>query len=363
MAGKIPAELPRPFGGGRRQEPPASGGGSPPELVHRSSERLTGPEGHEGFTRRGRGGRAGAPGAIGRLWPVGGTDTSAATLAAEVEGLEWYHTLELAPDVITPGWLDTRKIAHQVPLPASLSGKRCLDVATFNGFWAFEMERRGAAEVVGIDVLDPARWDWPAGSDPETIATLAARQAGGRGFEIASRALGSAVERLERSVYDLDPDDIGTFDVVYLGSLLVHLRDPVGALECVRSVCSGTLVVVDGVDPLLSLLFRRLPVATLDGIGRPWWWYGNPANLVQIVRAAGFDVVEPPRRLYIPPGPGQQTVPLRPGLLRTRGGQMAFMVSWKGDPHASVVARPRALAAPVLGKQAPPSDDFRARPA
>lgn len=267
--------------------------------------------------------------------------TSAAGLAAEVAEIDWYHTLELAPGVLTPGWLDTRRIAHEVPLPASLGGRRCLDVATFNGFWAFEMERRGAAEVIGIDVLDPARWDWPAGSEPETVTKLAERQAGGRGFEIASRALGSGVTRLERSVYDLHPDDVGVFDVVYLGSLLVHLRDPVRALEAVRSVCAGTLVVVDGVDPLLSLVFRGLPVATLDGIGRPWWWYGNPANLAQMVRAAGFEVAEAPRRLHIPPGPGQPTVPLRPGLLRTSAGRMAFMVSWKGDPHASLVARPR----------------------
>jgi len=264
-----------------------------------------------------------------------------AALAAEVAELQWYHTIELAPGVVTPGWLDTRKIADQVPFPASLAGKRCLDVATFNGFWAFEMERRGASEVVGIDVLDPADWDWPDGSDPETIAVLAERQAGGRGFEIAKRALGSAVERLERNVFDLDPADLGMFDVVYVGSLLVHLRDPVTALERVRSVCDGTLVVVDGVDPLLSLLFRRQPVATLDGVGRPWWWYGNPANLAQLVEVAGFEVITPPRRLYIPPGPGQQTAPLRPGLLRTRAGQMAFMVSWKGDPHASLLARPR----------------------
>ena len=45
--------------------------------------------------------------------------------------------------------------------PQSLRGKRCLDVGTYDGFWAFEMERRGAAEVVAVDVLDHARWDWP----------------------------------------------------------------------------------------------------------------------------------------------------------------------------------------------------------
>jgi tRNA (mo5U34)-methyltransferase len=274
---------------------------------------------------------------------TGATSLDAAALAAEVEEIQWYHTIELAPGVVTPGWLDTREIAREVPFPATLEGKRCLDVATFNGFWAFEMERRGAAEVVGIDVLDPASWDWPAGSDPATIAIMAERQAGGRGFEIAKRALGSAVERVERNVFDLDPDDLGMFDVVYVGSLLVHLRDPVTALERVRSVCRESLVVVDGVDPLLSMLSRSKPLATLDGIGRPWWWYGNPAHLAQLVRVAGFEVTGGPDRLYIPAGPGQPTAPLRPGMLRTRSGQMAFTVSWKGDPHASLVARPRRL--------------------
>ena len=37
-------------------------------------------------------------------------------------------------------------------LPASLAGKTALDVGTADGFWAFEMERRGAARVVAIDL-------------------------------------------------------------------------------------------------------------------------------------------------------------------------------------------------------------------
>jgi tRNA (mo5U34)-methyltransferase len=135
---------------------------------------------------------------------VGTAEQIEGGLATEVAELDWYHTMELAPGVVTPGWLDLRPIVDQVPFPASLAGKRCLDVATFNGFWAFEMERRGAGEVIGIDVLDPMDWDWPAGSDPETISIMASRQARGRGFDIAKRETGSSVQRIERSVYDLD---------------------------------------------------------------------------------------------------------------------------------------------------------------
>jgi len=263
-----------------------------------------------------------------------------AALADEIGELDWYHTLELAPGVVTPGWLDPRAVVHKIPFPESLAGKRCLDVGTFNGFWAFEMERRGAAAVVAIDLLDPADWDWPAGSTADVREAIAQRHAGGAGFEIAKRELGSAVERLDRSVYDLNSADVGEFDLVYVGSLLVHLRDPVAALERVRTVCRGELIVVDGIDLPMSLRFPRRPVATLEAISRPWWWYPNVAGLTAMIEAAGFDVVEAPRRIYVPRGPGWWLRRLAPHKLTYRQGRYELVVAWKGDPHAVVRARP-----------------------
>jgi tRNA (mo5U34)-methyltransferase len=216
-----------------------------------------------------------------------------------------------------------------------------LDVGTFNGFWAFEMERRGAAEVVGVDVLDPQRWDWPVISEDATRAAIAERMTGGDGFEIARQALGSDVTRHDLSVYELDPDNVGMFDVVYVGSLIVHLRDPVRALERVRSVCNGTLIVVDGIDLPLSLRSPRTPVARLDGRGRPWWWYPNIAGLTQIVEAGGFEILEGPRRLFVPPGRGWQPPRTNMRLLGSREGRYHLTAAWLGDPHAALVARPR----------------------
>ena len=266
-------------------------------------------------------------------------DSSRSALAAEVAGLDWYHTFELAPGIVTPGWQDTRSIAGDIPFPP-LNGARCLDVGTFNGFWAFEMEQRGAAEVLGVDVLKPEDWDWPAGSDPAVIESIAERQAGGRGFEIAKRELGSSVERLEMSVYDLDPDTVGRFEVVYLGSLLLHLRDPVRALEAARSVCSGHLVVANGVDPLLALI-PRMPLARLDGRGRPWWWQSNAAGLQRMVEAAGFTIESGPQVVFFPPGEGRGRVPFRPRSLLSAEGRDALVVSYRGEPHAVIVAGPR----------------------
>src|SRR4051794_2756443 len=57
----------------------------------------------------------------------------------------WYHTLDLGAGVSTDGMFDLRPFVDLYGLPDSLEGKRVLDVGTFDGFWAFEMERRGAS--------------------------------------------------------------------------------------------------------------------------------------------------------------------------------------------------------------------------
>ncbi len=263
--------------------------------------------------------------------------------AASLKGAldrEWYHTLELAPGVVTPGWFDTRKVVPQLPFPESLAGKRCLDVATFDGFWAFEMERRGAGEVVGVDILDPMAWDWPVNSATAVIDALEERKEGGRGFAIARAALGSSVERIEMSVYELDPATVGLFDFVYVGSLLMHLRDPVRALERVRSVCRGSLLLVDNINLGLTLTHPRRPIAALDGLGRPWWWKMNLAGLVRAVRSGGFQLAAPPKRIWMPPGPGHPKVGLSRALLKSEEAREFFVATVKGDPHAAILAQP-----------------------
>jgi tRNA (mo5U34)-methyltransferase len=264
----------------------------------------------------------------------------AARLREEIDAIEWYHSLELMPGVVTPGWFDLREVTDRIPWP-ELAGRRCLDVGTFDGFWAFEMERRGAAEVVAIDLIEPMRWDWPHMPAEEVMAAIAKRKGSGHGFEIARDALGSSVKRIEMSVYDLDPAEVGMFDVVYLGSLLLHLRDPVRALERARSVCGGEIVVVDAIDLWLTRLLPRRAVATFDGRGRPWWWKPNLAGLVRMVESAGFRAIDQPQRLYMPPGRGQPLPPLRPGLLASRAGREAMLHARKGDPHAAIRAVPR----------------------
>lgn len=271
----------------------------------------------------------------------GGSETAAGDQLREaVAAHSWYHTIELAPGLETPGWFDLRPVASDI-LPSSLTGQRCLDVATFDGFWSLEMKKRGAREVVAIDILDPREWDWPVLSDESAIAAIGERKASGDGFGTVMRALGENVERHDLSVYALDPADLGMFDFVYVGSLILHLRDPVKALEKVRSVCSGQMVLVDSHDPFLTWTHPRRPVATLDGIGRPWWWHANIAGLSQMVRAGGFDLVKPPGKVLLKPGAGRQDIRLTWKNVRSRAVRNSYRLSRIGDPHAVLTARPR----------------------
>src|SRR3954451_23725329 len=72
----------------------------------------------------------------------------------------WYHTMELAPGVVTPGWFDLRGVVDSLPWP-DVRGKRCLDVDPYDGFFSFELERRGAAEGLAVDIGSHEDWEWP----------------------------------------------------------------------------------------------------------------------------------------------------------------------------------------------------------
>ncbi len=213
----------------------------------------------------------------------------------------WYHTLDLGQGRVTPGWFDLRGVVDRFPWP-DVAGKRCLDIGTYDGFLAFELERRGAAEVVATDVPDHADWDWlprEARDGAAQLAAVAGRK--GRGFEVARELLGSGVRREWCNVYDLSPERLGTFDVVVCGALLLHLRDPLRALAAIRSVTTGELVSIEQVDVATTVSHPRRPVTFVRG-RRGQWQIPNAAAHRRWVTVAGFDVVAA-TRLAEPFGP------------------------------------------------------------
>jgi SAM-dependent methyltransferase len=210
-------------------------------------------------------------------------------LAAEVADLPWYHSIELPGGVVTPGFYDLRDLPAHLPIPDSLDGKRCLDVGSATGFWAFELERRGASEVISLDLDDSSRRDFQR---PDRTSTERTAPSGLAlpSFELARRELESSVRRVDGSVYDLTEADFGGFDFVFVGSLLLHLRDPIGALIACRRVTRGQLLSLEPVSAVLKLLRPRAPTAGLQTFKDNFWWHPNPAAHRHYLAAAGFEL-------------------------------------------------------------------------
>lgn len=212
-------------------------------------------------------------------------------LQAQVNAMTWYHTLDLGDGVVTPGFYDHRPILQHYRLPDRLDGLRVLDIATFDGFWAFEFERRGAAEVIALDINSARELDLAPGVRAAmTDADLDRRF--GAGFEIAHARLGSRVNRVHCNVYDATPDRLGRFDLVHCGDLLLHLRDPAKALERIRSVTAGRALISDCVFPDLDR-HDGAAIAQYDGgVSENIWWRFGVTAMERLIRDAGFDTVQ-----------------------------------------------------------------------
>lgn len=262
-----------------------------------------------------------------------------------LDELRWYHSIDVLDGASTRGWFDLRHAIGDMPFP-DVRGKRCLDIGTWDGFYAFELERRGASEVVAIDIPDLTHLDYPPAvrADPGFDAGGPSGQARAAGFRLVHDLLGSGVEWRAGNIYDLDPDEVGTFDVVVVGSLLVHLRDPVRALDRVRQVTKGFLLNADYLHPPVNLLSRRRPLFELRGEGADFqWWLASDAGLRQLLHVGGFDVLDASKYFLLRPGSGAPPVGggARSVVKRALNKVVAGDGTAGGHLHRAYLCRPR----------------------
>jgi SAM-dependent methyltransferase len=185
------------------------------------------------------------------------------------EECDFYHTLELPISGLHHGQWDLRGRFDDYTLGVPLAGKTVLDVGTASGFLSFEAEKRGAT-VVGVDALSAAQWErlpfaqslwfrdrpaWDA-SHTEYLDSIK------RSYWLAHRELESRACVYYGDAYDL-PESLGSYDVVIVGQILVHLRDVIRALTSVSRRCVDTLIIAEGMilsDEPTSVLLGRAEV-------------------------------------------------------------------------------------------------------
>lgn len=210
----------------------------------------------------------------------------------------WYHAIDLAPGVTTPGEFDMRPFVDEYEFPESLAGLDVVDVGSSNGFFSFHLERLGARRVVAVDlrtVLDvdvPAwfRREWVAQRTPEEIARIDHDELEA-GFELAHGVFGSSVEKQRHHVYEVGDALPRTFDLALVSNLLHHLSDPVRALESVKDCLrpGGRLILAASCD-----MSQDASYGIFWGTIEPhvMWWVTSKEATLRMCRMAGFRDVE-----------------------------------------------------------------------
>jgi SAM-dependent methyltransferase len=157
------------------------------------------------------------------LLPV---EADSADAEATLEGVPyWFHTFALnrAEGIYAPG--SARDHRYRIrAIPRDFSGLRVLDLGTFDGFYAFLAEARGAPRVVAVDNEQYVEW---------VRARWGVELDGGEGFWAVHRLLGSRVEYRRLDAFELDR--LGEqFDFAFCCGILHRVEAPRRLLEVMR---------------------------------------------------------------------------------------------------------------------------------
>jgi 2-polyprenyl-3-methyl-5-hydroxy-6-metoxy-1,4-benzoquinol methylase len=232
-------------------------------------------------------------------------NTSPFALPRDVRSIDdcyFYHSMTLPGHGEVSGEWDLRGHEKEYLGNVELAGKNVLEIGTASGHLGFWMEKQGA-KLVGYDLSDEQEWDIVPYHNYDYKDHIDMHKKHikklNNSWWFAHRCFNSKARVAYGSIYELSPK-LGTFDVVTMGSILLHLRDPFLAMQRVSSLSRETLVVTD-----MLRLTEDQATATLLGQGRnlqflpdaqalqPFesWWGLSPHFVAQVAMILGFNDV------------------------------------------------------------------------
>jgi len=211
----------------------------------------------------------------------------------------WYHSYYFDNGFYVRGDYDIGADVAEYGFPESMEGMRVLDIGSGAGWFSHYFEQLGGA-VTAVDARGYEDFDVYGRAGYPEVTRPPDRYYEGRPihfspvnqqFWIMKDLLGSRIQFFNARVYEVGAQVLKgeKFDLVFLGALLCHLRDPIGALQAARSVCSGRVMastpVVIG-EPAGEVQPRQyLPYTEYDRIS---WWLPNEECFERWFKAAGF---------------------------------------------------------------------------
>ena len=194
---------------------------------------------------------------------------------------------------------DERRYLGGIPLV----GKRVLEIGPANGGLTFWMTKEGAS-VVSVDLgPDPEATPWdllvrPGDDERELMLGMSLGQrALNDNWRYGREYYAGDAQLVTATAYDI-PREVGEFDVLVYASVLLHLRDPLRALEHGLSFVRDTVVITDVVPTLLPKEDWERPVAHLvpyPSVRTPHggitWWHLSPKLVEHYLELRGFRIV------------------------------------------------------------------------
>jgi SAM-dependent methyltransferase len=229
---------------------------------------------------------------LGQLDPAYQSVMAARRAEATFDDCIWYHSFDMPDGRVVDGAWDLRGGEADYLGHVDLSGKRVLELGPAAGYLSFYMEKQGADVVafdagldVSVDLLPVEGRDLPDEKMKLMTETIDRNQ---NAWWYMHRAYKSSAKFVQGNIYDM-PADLGTFDVSLVGAILLHLREPWGALLEAARRTTECMIVTEPLqdreaDPSSNIM--RFSPSAREHISN--WWNIYPGAVVKMLERLGF---------------------------------------------------------------------------
>lgn len=226
-------------------------------------------------------------------------------IISDLKECYFYHTMDLPNIGTVRGEWDLRKGVKEYLGCVEFNNKRVLEIGPASGFVTSYIEKEGA-DLVGLDLSENHSWDVVPFANLNIEEIVSKRKEHIRklnnSYWLVHRLLNLKAKLVYGSVFCL-PEEIGKFDIVVLGSVLLHLRDPFLALQKCSEKAKDCIIVTDmlshyyflsRLNPLrfVSKKLRRAKMGFLPDfkVLKPYdtWWRLNPEIVSASLGVLGF---------------------------------------------------------------------------